>query len=493
MSFSIAIPAAGASRRMGGADKLLRVVDGVPLIRRTALQALAGGRDITVTLRIDDADRREALADLPLRRLPVPDAEEGMSASLRLIAAQTRPGDGVLILPADMPEIGAGELARMAEAEAKAPDRILQATSAGHPGHPVLFPHDLLPEFAELTGDAGAKSVLVRHKNRIHPVPLFGQRAALDLDTPEDWASWQESRVLETAPAGPLADPLAAAQQDPENCVLAVITAVHGTGWRRPGAMMCLWRDGRTLGQLTGGCIEADLLLHVAGVLDAKQPRILRYGLGSPFFDIRLPCGGGLDITLTPLPDRRVLADLICLKAQRAPTGLRFGTKGGLGLDFCGQSGWAGPDFYSQIPVPLRFLVFGNGEEAQVFSHIARAAGYDVLTPSEVTNDRPGSLAEEELLLLADTRTAVLTFFHDHDHDARLIAAALRGPSPYIGALGSRRAAERRLSWLRSDGLHDPELSRLRAPVGLIPATRNPRALAISILAEIESLGLAPP
>jgi molybdenum cofactor cytidylyltransferase len=55
----------------------------------------------------------------------------------------------------------------------------------------VLFPADLLPELAALTGDTGAREVLTRHATRVHLVPLKGDRALVDLDTPEDWADWR--------------------------------------------------------------------------------------------------------------------------------------------------------------------------------------------------------------------------------------------------------------------------------------------------------------
>ena len=55
------------------------------------------------------------------------------------------------------------------------PRAILRAASEdGAPGHPVLFPADLLPELGRLTGDTGAREVLRRHGDRVHRVPLAG-------------------------------------------------------------------------------------------------------------------------------------------------------------------------------------------------------------------------------------------------------------------------------------------------------------------------------
>ncbi|MCC5975136.1 MAG: nucleotidyltransferase family protein, partial [Rubellimicrobium sp.] len=65
------------------------------------------------------------------------------------------------------------------------------ATEDGAPGHPILFDARLRPEFASLDGDTGGAPLLARHRDRTCLVPLPGQRARRDLDTPEDWAAWR--------------------------------------------------------------------------------------------------------------------------------------------------------------------------------------------------------------------------------------------------------------------------------------------------------------
>lgn len=183
--------AAGASRRMRGTDKLLQPVDGVPLLRRQALAALAAGvGPLAVTLPVESPARRAALVGLPLTALPVPDAAEGLSASLRA-AALWSAGAALMVAPADMPDLTAQDFATLAQGfDASAPRR---ATAAdGTPGHPVIFPAALLAQFADLAGDDGARSILRRHPPRL--VALPGQHATTDLDTPEAWADWRAQR-----------------------------------------------------------------------------------------------------------------------------------------------------------------------------------------------------------------------------------------------------------------------------------------------------------
>jgi CTP:molybdopterin cytidylyltransferase MocA len=103
--------------------------------------------------------------------------------------------DGVMILPADMPEIDAPDMRALIDAF-RAEPAIWQATSEdGTPGHPVIFPADLLDEVAKVKGDRGARDVLAAHPDRIRRLALPGRRALLDLDTPEDWARWRAARA----------------------------------------------------------------------------------------------------------------------------------------------------------------------------------------------------------------------------------------------------------------------------------------------------------
>ena len=190
---TILIPAAGASSRMLGADKLLTAVEDIPLLRRTALTALSSQARVLMTLRPQDQARRDCLAGLMVEVLTVADAATGLSASLRAGAAAMGRG-GLLILPADMPDITPQDLAQVMAAARQHPDSITRATASdGTPGHPVVFPPDLLASFAELQGDEGARSILQAHKSRLRLVPLPGRHALTDLDTPEDWAAWRKT------------------------------------------------------------------------------------------------------------------------------------------------------------------------------------------------------------------------------------------------------------------------------------------------------------
>lgn len=190
----ILVLAAGASSRMRGRDKLLQHVRGKPILRMVTEMALSTGAPVIATLPSKAAARRDALAGLQLRIVEVPDASHGMSRSIsRGLSAIVDPGpvDGVMILPADMPGFSTKALADLISRFRAEPDLIWRgATSDGTPGHPAIFPRDLWPDLTKITGDEGGRSVLKRHADRLRVVPLPGNMAVLDLDTPEDWAAY---------------------------------------------------------------------------------------------------------------------------------------------------------------------------------------------------------------------------------------------------------------------------------------------------------------
>lgn len=193
----ILIPAAGSSRRMGGIDKLLEPIDGMEQLRRVASVAapvateFGGHTHVAIPSTGPFAPaRKKALLGLRLNVLLIPDAHEGMAASLRAGALAAHDADGLLVLPADMPDISADDLRKLISAFSENTHCALRATAArGAVGHPVIFPRRLLGELAVLAGDQGGRKVLVDEDVRYIALPEL--HATTDLDTPEEWAAWR--------------------------------------------------------------------------------------------------------------------------------------------------------------------------------------------------------------------------------------------------------------------------------------------------------------
>ncbi len=179
---------------MRGGDKLLELVAGQPLLRLMLWRALDVARGpVICTLPAPDHPRMACLVGLDVTPVMVPDAAEGMGASIRAgIAALPAGCAAVMILPADMPELDSHDLAQMLQAQARHPDAILRGTAAdGRAGHPVIFPARFMAELLACAGDSGARDVLRAHPDTVRGIALPAQHATTDLDTPEDWAAWR--------------------------------------------------------------------------------------------------------------------------------------------------------------------------------------------------------------------------------------------------------------------------------------------------------------
>lgn len=288
-----------------------------------------------------------------------------------------------------------------------------------------------------------------------------------------------------------LADPWEAALGMGPGTVMAVLTATHGPAYRNPGTAMAIAPDGRFAGALSSGCIEADLILHAATVRAQDAPMQLRYGQGSPFIDLRLPCGGAIEVMLFALRDPDVLADLSRARAARRPVSLSLSDTGRLSLDDPDGCG-----FTVAFKAPIRFVVFGAGPEASVFADLVQSMGYDhvlvshedqTLSAAEAMGCTTRRLAHlpDVAELVPDDRCAALLFYHDHDYEPQILRGLLDSPAFYIGAQGSRATQAARLDRLAALGVLPAARDRVRGPIGVIPSARDPRLLAISVLAEV--------
>ena len=189
----ILILAAGASSRMGGVDKLLQEIDGVSLLVRTVRIAEASGHPVFVAIPGPWHPRYKALRSENVTCFDVPDASEGVGGSLRGAVKRLPPCDAFMVMLADMPLIETEDIRRLwSDGQNHNGALIVRAaTQSGKPGHPIIFDASLRDDFEGLTGDDGAKSIVAAHSGATRLIPLAGERARYDLDTPDEWQHWK--------------------------------------------------------------------------------------------------------------------------------------------------------------------------------------------------------------------------------------------------------------------------------------------------------------
>jgi molybdenum cofactor cytidylyltransferase len=180
--------AAGRSTRMGGPNKLLAELDGKKLVRIVTEQALASKASEVIVVTGHQADLVEqALAGLNVKFVRNPDFAGGLASSVKAgIAAVPENADGAIVCLGDMPLIDAKLIDKLVETFA--PDRghlIAVPVSEGRRGNPVLWSRRFFRELMTLDGDIGARHLIAKHAEAVAEVPVDGQSAFLDIDTPQ--------------------------------------------------------------------------------------------------------------------------------------------------------------------------------------------------------------------------------------------------------------------------------------------------------------------
>lgn len=281
---------------------------------------------------------------------------------------------------------------------------------------------------------------------------------------------------------------------------LVSLVEAFGSSMRDPGAHMAVDEDGSFVGSLSGGCIERAVIAEAGDAIADGAPRVTRFGQGSRYIDIRLPCGGGLDLHFQPLSEDDLPRRALEATNSRQPFALELRTDAQPPsfIPDWRPTGWAAEQGIATIghwPNP-RVLIVGHGAVVAKLAEQARlwAAEIAIITPDKVLADalRQGGFdttvigsPRETRALISDAWTAVVFLFHDHDWEPALIAHALEQPHFFLGAMGSKRAHAARCEALRALGVSETAIAGISAPIGVFHSVRDPATLAISVLAEV--------
>jgi molybdenum cofactor cytidylyltransferase len=205
---AVLLLAAGTSSRMAGPNKLLCEVDGITLIGRAMRAAVESRASEVVLVTGWQAERIEAAlaavpASKPVTVLRNADYRAGLASSLRCAMFQlAAPIEAALVQLADMPWITAAHIDRLIEAFDPEQPAIVLPVRGGRRGHPVLWPRRFFAAICDLSGDVGARELLVRHASEVRAVPFDTDAIFEDIDTPEELAGARTGPIA-TAPTLP--------------------------------------------------------------------------------------------------------------------------------------------------------------------------------------------------------------------------------------------------------------------------------------------------
>jgi len=339
---------------------------------------------------------------------------------------------------------------------------------------------------------------------------------------------------------------------DPDTqAVLATVIDVRGSGYRLPGARMLILESGETFGTVSGGCLEADVLERAKKVLKSGKAEVFTYDTTedeNSVFSLNMGCRGVMRVLVEPIGPKSEINKLFsCVWHERkkrtlatyiggdAGEKIQIGERvflapnGGVvegtnivnsfpGMDddlrtfqeadavyetmrYVNEQGEAEFAFESLLP-PVLLLVLGAGADAVPLARTAFDLGWQVRVydhrPAFLNHERfPDAdqvpLAKNAVIDLepnTDNLTAIISMNHNYERDKESIAAALRTNAFYIGALGPKKRTEQILDELREQGdeISTDALKRLRYPAGLDIGGDTPESIAISIVAEIQSV-----
>jgi len=189
VSTALILLAAGGSRRLGRPKQLLDY-RGRPLLRHAAETALASRcRPVVVVLGAEAEACAKVLAGLTVTTVVNSDWASGLSSSIRcgLEALEQNPPDvsAAILCVGDQPHLTPQLLDLLLEQHEASGKKIVAAQYAGVPGPPALFDTSLFPQLKTLTGDEGARRVLLAHPAEVLLVPF--PDGAVDVDTPSDY------------------------------------------------------------------------------------------------------------------------------------------------------------------------------------------------------------------------------------------------------------------------------------------------------------------
>jgi CTP:molybdopterin cytidylyltransferase MocA len=175
--------AAGQASRFGAA-KQLALLDGRPLLEHAvrAITAAIAGRVVVVL----GSGAEEVIAGVDLHGAEPHVCsrwQEGQAASLACGLAELPECEAVVVILGDQPRVSPDAIRRVIAA--RGTDALaVRATYGGDPGHPVLLERELFGRLRDVSGDHGARNLLMSVP--VREVPCEDLGGGEDVDTPAE-------------------------------------------------------------------------------------------------------------------------------------------------------------------------------------------------------------------------------------------------------------------------------------------------------------------
>lgn len=303
----------------------------------------------------------------------------------------------------------------------------------------------------------------------------------------------------------PVFEALVEAARKQEPVALGIISGVKGSSPQKLGAKAVFYADGRIIGTLGGGCLEAEIQHRAVQSLRTGQPATFDLLLDHDFgWDDGLICGGKVEGLILPHAQQAGEAFWTELAERKAP--LSWGVR----KEFSIARADADPSarraegsspgdwrYRETLHPPCALWVAGAGHIAQAVAPLACQLDFAVT----VFDDRPALANHEffprEVSLRADAWEKLLPLplgpapsfglivTRGHRHDALVLQHWIHKPFLFLGMIGSARKARTIFDYFQEEKIATPaELERVACPVGIRIGSKSVMEIAVSIMAQ---------
>ncbi len=305
-------------------------------------------------------------------------------------------------------------------------------------------------------------------------------------------------------------------QEEGKRSVFVSVVALQGSSYRKPGVRMIISEDGKSVGAVSGGCVENEIERQAQSVFKTGNSKVITYD-----GRLRIGCEGIIHILIEPVffPGELLTDFDSVLKSRQnfemdSFYHLEVGEYNDVGtvVKLRNKTYSLNPSFslaqkkdqkcFSQTFTPLfQLFIFGAEHDAVQLSQAANLLGWEVTVVASPDEAKSCDYFPGASSLIApafdnidtsfiDEQTAVVLMTHSFNKDVRYLMALKNTNPAYIGLLGSIGRRERVLSMLME---YAPEtsiefLEQIHGPAGLNIGSIGAPEIAVSILAEILSV-----
>jgi molybdenum cofactor cytidylyltransferase len=195
MTIGAVLLAAGAGSRMGGRPKALLELGGVPLVMRQLIALSGAGIDeLVIVLGHYAASIAPLVEHFPVTVVHNPRPDDGQVSSQRLgLAALSPQLDAVLVALADQPLLNEQDITSVVGAFKKRPTAtaVVVPRVDGRPGNPIIFSAAVRDQILSGAANVGCRQWRAANLAAVSHFDSDNRRFILDIDTPEDIASFE--------------------------------------------------------------------------------------------------------------------------------------------------------------------------------------------------------------------------------------------------------------------------------------------------------------